>query len=116
MLLGEYFARTGDLDLVRTLWPNALAALRWIDSDGDPDHDGFFEYERYSGTGLINQGWKDSADSIVHANGELAAGPIALCEVQGYVFAAKCHAAALATALGDRHSAARLGTEAESLA
>ena len=115
MLLGEYFARTGDLDLVRKLWPNALAALHWIDNDGDPDRDGFVEYERYSGTGLINQGWKDSADSIVHADGELAPGPIALCEVQGYVYAAKRHAAVLATALGNPHSAARLEAEAETL-
>ena len=115
MLLGEYFARTGDLDLVRMLWPNVLAALHWIDTDGDPDHDGFVEYERYSGTGLINQGWKDSADSITHADGELAAGPIALCEVQGYVFAAKRHAAVLAAALGDPRSAARLEAEAETL-
>ena len=93
LLLGEYFQRTGDLDTVRRLWPNAIAALHWIDTAGDPDRDGFVEYDRRSATGLINQGWKDSADAIFHADGELATGPIALCEVQGYVFAAKRHAA-----------------------
>jgi glycogen debranching enzyme len=115
MLLGEYFDRTGDLDTVRRLWPNAVAALRWIDTAGDPDRDGFVEYDRRSATGLINQGWKDSADAIFHANGDLATGPIALCEVQGYVFAAKRHAAAMARALGEPASAARLGAEAEAL-
>ena len=115
MLLGEYFARTCDLALVQLLWPNVLAALRWIDTDGDPDGDGFVEYYRRSPTGLVNQGWKDSADSIVHADGQLAAGPIALCEVQGYVYGAKRHAAKLARALGDAATAARLAAEAESL-
>ena len=59
MLIGEYFARTGDLDTVHRLWPNVMAALRWIDSSGDPDRDGFVEYHRQSATGLVNQGWKD---------------------------------------------------------
>ena len=107
MLPGDYFARTGDLALMRALWPNVIAALSWIDTDGDPDRDGFVEYDRHSETGLINQGWKDSGDSIFHADGELATGPIALCEVQGYVYAAKRHAAVLARALGDEHDARR---------
>src|SRR5437763_6649198 len=115
MLMGEYFARTGDLDTVRALWPNVTAAMNWIDTDGDPDHDGFVEYHRRSVSGLDNQGWKDSADAIFHADGSLAEGPIALCEVQGYVFAAKCHAAALARALGESVTAARLDREAETL-
>jgi glycogen debranching enzyme len=115
LLLGEYFVRTGDLDTVRRLWPNAVAALRWIDTAGDPDRDGFVEYDRRSATGLINQGWKDSADAIFHADGELAAGPIALCEVQGYVFAAKRHAAAMARALAEPATAGRLDAEAEAL-
>ena len=101
MLAGEYFARTGDLETVRGIWPNITAALRWIDSYGDPDRDGFVEYHRQTAAGLVNQGWKDSADAIFHADGELAKGPIALCEVQGYVYAAKRHAARLARALGD---------------
>jgi glycogen debranching enzyme len=115
LLLGEYFRRTRDLDTVRRLWPNAMAALNWIDTAGDPDRDGFVEYDRKSANGLVNQGWKDSADAIFHADGSLAKGPIALCEVQAYVFAAKQHAADLAQALGDRTMAARLAGEAETL-
>ena len=115
MLIGEYFARTGDLDTARLLWPNVMAALQWIDTYGDPDWDGFVEYHRQSETGLINQGWKDSDTAIFHANGELAKGPIALCEVQGYVFAGKRHAAVLALALGEVTTAARLDAEAETL-
>ncbi len=83
--------------------------------DGDPDRDGFVEYHRQSETGLVNQGWKDSAVAIFHADGELAKGPIALCEVQGYVFAGKRHAATLALALGEPATAARLVAEAETL-
>ncbi|HEX6442637.1 MAG TPA: amylo-alpha-1,6-glucosidase [Stellaceae bacterium] len=115
MLVGEYFARTGDLDTVRRLWPNVMGALRWIDTDGDPDADGFIEYRKQSASGLDNQGWKDSADAIFHADGSLARGPIALCEVQGYVFAAKRHAANLARVLGEVETAARLEGEAEAL-
>src|SRR5205823_6115245 len=115
MLVGEYFARTGDLATVRALWPNVMAALNWIDTRGDPDRDGFVEYHRRSVSGLDNQGWKDSADSIFHADGSLAEGPIALCEVQGYVYAAKRQAAGLARALGDTAVAIRLDDEANVL-
>jgi glycogen debranching enzyme len=115
MLVGEYFARTGDLETVRALWPNVMAALKWVDASGDPDRDGFVEYDRRSASGLVNQGWKDSGDAIFHGDGSLAQGPIALCEVQGYVFAAKRHAATLAQALGDADTAARLQREAETL-
>ena len=115
MLAGEYFARTGDLDTIGELWPHIKAALQWIDTYGDPDRDGFVEYSRRSATGLANQGWKDSGDAIFHADGELAEGPIALCEVQGYVYAAKHHAAQLARALGDEEMAAGLDEAAERL-
>jgi glycogen debranching enzyme len=115
MLVGEYYARTGDLNTIRSLWPNVLAALNWIDTSGDPDRDGFVEYQRRSVTGLDNQGWKDSGDAIFHADGSLAQGPIALCEVQGYVFAGKKLAAGLARALGEAETAARLDGEAERL-
>ena len=115
MLLGEYFGRSNDLSLVRQLWPNVVAALRWIDTYGDRDGDGFVEYHRHTDTGLVNQGWKDSADAISHADGRLATGPIALCEVQAYVFGAKRHAAMLARSLGDVATATRLEGEAESL-
>src|SRR5205823_13156565 len=60
MLAGAYYARTGDLDTVRRIWPNIKAALRWIDTYGDPDRDGFVEYDSHSAAGLTNQGWKDS--------------------------------------------------------
>jgi glycogen debranching enzyme len=115
MLAGEYHARTGDLATVRELWPNIKAALQWIDSFGDRDGDGFVEYDRQSAAGLVNQGWKDSGDAIFHADGALAEGPIALCEVQGYVYAAKCHAARLARALGEEPMAAQLDAAAERL-
>jgi glycogen debranching enzyme len=115
MLAGMYYQRTGDLETIRTIWPNLQAALRWIDEWGDIDHDGFVEYAAKSERGLSNQGWKDSEDSVFHADGRLAEGPIALCEVQGYVFAAKRHAARLASALGFMPLAETLRAEAAAL-
>jgi glycogen debranching enzyme len=115
LLVGEYFKRTGDLDTVRELWPNVQAALHWIDTYGDPDGDGFVEYQRKNAEGLINQGWKDSHDAIFHEDGRLAEGPIALCEVQAYVYGAKRHAAALALALDHSVTAATLSHQAEVL-
>jgi glycogen debranching enzyme len=115
LLLGEYFRRTGDLDTVRTLWPNAEAALGWIDRYGDRDGDGFVEYYRQTPEGLANQGWKDSGDAIFHHDGRTAEGPIALCEVQAYVYGAKRHAATLAEALGHADRASALASQAEEL-
>ena len=115
MLAGAYAARTGDLDTIRELWPNIKAALQWIHTYGDPDRDGFVEYDRKSAAGLANQGWKDSGDAIFHADGKLAQGPIALCEVQGYVYAARRHAARLASMLGDDKMATGLDDAAERL-
>jgi glycogen debranching enzyme len=100
MLAGAYWRRTGDLDFVRGIWENLCAALRWIDTCGDRDSDGFVEYYRRSPHGLVQQGWKDSHDSVFHADGHLAEGPIALCEVQAYVYAARLAAADIASALG----------------
>ncbi len=114
-LAGEYFKRTGDLDTIRELWPNVEAALNWIDTYGDADGDGFVEYQRKHANGLINQGWKDSHDAIFHKDGRLADGAIALCEVQGYVYAAKRHAAALASALDHPVAAAMLAQQADAL-
>ncbi|MEA2608742.1 MAG: hypothetical protein QOJ75_985 [Chloroflexota bacterium] len=114
ILLGETHDWTGDDGLVDRLWPNALAALDWIDHWGDRDGDGFVEYERRSDTGLRNQGWKDSGDAIRWLDGTLADTPIALCEVQGYVFDAKRRMARLARRRGDTPLADRL--EAEALA
>ena len=115
VLAGEYFARTGDLDFARTLWPHVERALAWIDRDGDRDGDGFVEYARQSATGLVQQGWKDSQDSVFHADGSLAGPPIALCEVQAYVYAARQQAATLADALGEGARGARLRQQAEEL-
>jgi glycogen debranching enzyme len=100
LLAGRYFERTGDIETLRAIWPNIAAALNWIDEYGDADGDGFVEYQRKSANGLGNQGWKDSNDSIMHEDGALAMGPIALCEVQGYVYAAKRAGAAIGRALG----------------
>ena len=115
MLAGAYHARTGDKATIEALWPNIEAALNWIDTYGDPDGDGFVEYCRATEQGLSNQGWKDSHDAIFHADGLLAEGPITLCEVQGYVFAAKKAAAELSRVLGKADLAARLEDEAERL-
>ena len=115
LVTGEYFRRTGDLQTVRALWPHVKAAMHWIDTYGDPDGDGFVEYHRKNVSGLVNQGWKDSPDAIFHEDGRMAEGPIALCEVQGYVYAAKQHAAALASALGHPDASATLLRQAETL-
>jgi glycogen debranching enzyme len=115
LLLGKYFDRTGDLETVRSLWPNLEAALEWIDRYGDRDGDGFVEYFRQTKDGLANQGWKDSYDAIFHRNGHPAEGPIALCEVQAYVYGAKRHAATLAAALGRQAHADALAAQAEQL-
>jgi len=115
LLAGRYYQRTGDIDTIRRLWPHIEAALAWMDRDGDADGDGFVEYARATERGLANQGWKDSHDAIFHADGTLAEGPLALCEVQGYVYAAKMHAAGLAAALGYDERALTLGGDAERL-
>ncbi|WP_247887125.1 amylo-alpha-1,6-glucosidase [Azospirillum sp. SYSU D00513] len=115
MLAGAYLERTGDLDTLMALWPHIEAALGWIDRYGDRDGDGFVEYGRRTKEGLANQGWKDSYDSVFHADGRLAAGPIALCEVQGYVFAGKRAAAAIARELERPERAEALEDEAEAL-
>lgn len=100
ILAGMYWQRTGDLGTIASLWPHIEAALAWIDIYGDVDGDGFVEYARKHTTGLANQGWKDSHDSVFHRDGALAQGPIALAEVQGYVYAARIHGSAMALALG----------------
>src|SRR4029079_8881783 len=99
VLAGEYYERTGDRAFIEWLWPYLDRALNWIDKYGDRDGDGLVEYARRSANGLANQGWKDSADSISHADRTLADPPIALCEVQGYTYAARRAAAQLAATL-----------------
>jgi len=115
MLAGEYFERTLDHEMVHAIWPSLLKALEWIDRYGDLDGDGFVEYSTKSARGLKNQGWKDSHDSVFHADGSDPEGPIALCEVQGYVFSAKLHLANLAEVMGDRPLAVRLREQAMEL-
>jgi glycogen debranching enzyme len=115
MLAAAYYERTGDRQLIESIWPNIDAALSWIEGPGDPDGDGFVEYERHSSTGLVHQGWKDSHDSVFHADGASAEAPIALCEIQGYVYAAWRGAARLAHALGQRTRAEALLAKAERL-
>ncbi|MBK5654155.1 MULTISPECIES: amylo-alpha-1,6-glucosidase [unclassified Bradyrhizobium] len=115
LLAGLYLERTGDVETLRELWPAVEAALQWIDGPGDPDRDGFVEYQRATEEGLRNQGWKDSFDAIFHADGRLAEGNIALAEVQGYVFAGKQLAARAARRLGLADKAATLDAEAERL-
>ncbi len=115
VLAGSYYERTGDLECLRRLWPHIELALQWIDKFGDMDGDGFVEYAQRSSTGLVQQGWKDSNDSVFHADGTLAEAPIALCEVQGYVYAAKLAAARLSCTLGDKERCTALEAQAEAL-
>jgi glycogen debranching enzyme len=115
MLATEYIRRTGDEDLLERLWPSIERGLEWIDTYGDMDGDGFVEYARKTSKGLFNQGWKDSWDSVRHKDGSIAEGPIALCEVQGYVYAAKNGAAEMARLLGKPATADRLLDEARTL-
>ncbi|MEW6300868.1 MAG: amylo-alpha-1,6-glucosidase, partial [Thermodesulfobacteriota bacterium] len=98
LVLAEYGDRTGDLALVQELWPAAVAAMRWIDAVADEA--GYVTYARRTPRGLVNQGWKDSHDAISHADGTLAEPPIALAEVQAYVYAARRGLARLARRLG----------------
>jgi glycogen debranching enzyme len=116
LLAGLYGERTGDHETMRELWPSIEAALGWINGLGDMDGDGFVEYFRATDQGLANQGWKDSLDAIFHADGRLAEGPIALAEVQGYVYAAKVMAARWAVRLGKPEQAQNLEAEAMHLA
>jgi glycogen debranching enzyme len=115
VLAGAYYDRTADRSFLERLWPHVEQALRWIDEFGDLDGDGFVEYAQHSSKGLVQQGWKDSNDSVFHADGTLAPAPIALCEVQGYVYAAKLAAARMCSVLEKTDQSSRLQREAENL-
>jgi glycogen debranching enzyme len=115
LLLAEYHRASNDLDLVSSLRANLEAALAWIERSADRDRDGFVTYQRRSRSGLDNQGWKDSWDGIVHSDGSLPQPPIALVEVQGYVYAAWRGAASLLRRLGDEERARRLEAKAARL-
>jgi glycogen debranching enzyme len=116
LLAGLYLERTGDIETISALWPSIEAALAWIAGPGDPDGDGFIEYQRASEQGLANQGWKDSKDAVFHADGRLAEGHIALAEVQGYVYAARRMAARCARRIGRHDQAEKLERDALMLA
>ena len=115
MLAGAYFERTGDKAFLQTIWPHVERALDWIDHYGDVDGDGFVEYSRHSANGLVQQGWKDSNDSVFHRDGAIAEPPIALCEVQGYVYAAKLSASRMIAALGDADRGRQFESQAQAL-
>jgi glycogen debranching enzyme len=116
ILLERHAAWTGRLDLFEALRENVDRALAWVDGYGDSDGDGYVDYRSDSGTGgLANQGWKDSGDSIINQDGSLAEPPIALVEVQAYVYAAKRGLADLFRRVGDSQRAARLMQEADAL-
>jgi glycogen debranching enzyme len=114
MVLGELH-RWADRGPLTALLPHADRALDWIETDGDRDGDGFIEYERLSDNGLVNQGWKDSFDGVTFASGAIAEPPIALAEVQGYVYAAFAARAGIARQLGDDSGAARWTEKARRL-
>ena len=114
MLAGAYYQRTADLEMMSELWPSITAALRWIDVYGDVDGDGFVE-TRPRGAGPAHHGWKSSADAVFHSDGRLAQGPLALCEVQGYVYGARLGAARIARSLGETPRAIALVEAAQAL-
>jgi glycogen debranching enzyme len=105
MLAGEYLRWTHDVDFAREIWTPVERALEWMERTGAKQGSGYLTYIRRSPVGLINQGWKDSHDAVMHADGRLAEPPIALAEVQGYQYAALLGAATIAEAIG-RHDAA----------
>jgi glycogen debranching enzyme len=115
MLAGMYYERTDNLEFIKSIWSHIKAALYWIDHYGDIDGDGFVEYKHKAENGLTNQGWKDSHDSIMYENGVLCEPPIALAEVQGYVYGAKKFASLLAEALNENELAIQLKQQAEEL-
>ena len=112
MLYAEYYFWTNDQETLEQLWSNALAAMEWIDRNLK---DGYLSYHRQSKGGLANQGWKDSDDCIVDRQGKLAMGPIALCEVQAYVYAAKVRLSEMARRKNHLDLAQRWQREAQEL-
>lgn len=115
MLAGAYASRTGDMALIDELWPALLRAIGWVEGVADGNDHGFLDYARSSEKGLSNQGWKDSHDSVFHADGRFPDGPIALVEVQGYAFAALRTMGDLAAQRGLDDEATRWRVRAEAL-
>ncbi|OAQ20243.1 amylo-alpha-1,6-glucosidase [Thermosulfurimonas dismutans] len=114
ILAGAYYERTQDLEFIRKLWPHLELALHWIEDYGDQDRDGLVEYAP-SEEGLVNKGWKDSHDSVFHRDGRFPEPPIALVEVQGYVYRAYLEMAKLARALGKHDLVLPLLSKAETM-
>ena len=115
LLAGAYAERTHDMVFVDHLWPALEAAMGWVERSCDTHPQGFLAYARAQDGGLVNQGWKDSNDSIFHADGRIPEGPIALIEVQGYVFAARRAMARMAERRGDRIAGAHWRARATAL-
>ena len=115
VLLGMYATSTGTLELFHELHDNVCSALAWIDQFGDSDGDGFIDYHTRSRSGARNQGWKDSGNGIVLEDGQLAEPPIALPEVQGYVYLAWSSMADLFERDGDSATARSLRQKAQRL-
>ncbi|MCT8137036.1 amylo-alpha-1,6-glucosidase [Anaerobacillus sp. CMMVII] len=115
VLAVEYYRWTGDKETITQILPNIKHAIQWIEQYGDRDSDGFVEYYQESSKGIANQAWKDSGDSVVHRNGEFAKAPIAIAEVQGYVYDAKVKLAAIFREFGDIDLAEQLTNEAAEL-
>jgi glycogen debranching enzyme len=115
VLAGVYYQHTGDRTFIQSIWKNIEAALDWIDNYGDKDGDGFIEYASQNEKGLSQQGWKDSDDSVFHANGSAATGAIALCEVQAYVYDAWRHAEKFYLMLEDANKAELFAEKAAAL-
>lgn len=112
VVIGEYVRWTGDTSLVEELKPNIVRALSWIDSYVEGEKAGFLTYRQEADKGFPNQGWKDSSNSMVHVWGDYASSPIALSEVQGYVYQAKKSLAPIFEKLGDSELARKLEQEA----
>jgi glycogen debranching enzyme len=115
MVLASVYRVTGDLAFVRSLKENASRALEWLDTYGDRNGNGYLEYDPGGGRGLANHGWKDSFDSVQFRDGTLACPPVALCEVQGYAYAARTGMAEVFEALGDMRRASALRASATRL-
>jgi glycogen debranching enzyme len=114
-LAGAYAERTGDQEFVAKLLPSLDRAAAWIVRRASANPHGLLDYERGAKSGLSNQGWKDSGDSVFHADGRFPAGPIALVEVQGYAYAAYQVMAEFARLRDDPHGAERWCSRAENL-
>ncbi len=112
MLAASYYEWTADVACLQELLPAIRAAIAWMESASGDGGGGFVAYEKRSAKGLVNQGWKDSWDAVVHSDGAIARPPIALAEVQGYAYAARLRLAPVLETLGENELASRLRADA----